>query len=332
MLAALALLAFIVGFAVHRGTNCSVVAARQLVRRRDPTRLASFVAGACMALVIAVPLAWSDPVGFKLAASQGITWAAVIGGACYGLGALLNGACALGTIVRISEGRLAFLATIPGAALGAYLATRFDLGTYRGAPEPGLMTEPNALATAMLISAGVITVAAVIATAGRMGRVGLNPLRLIRASRWHPVMAMLFVGAAGGLAFAMSDSWAWPALARRTALALAGGGWDFPAPVLIGTVALFAGGLTAALLSRRFRVRPGNMDASLRSLVGGAVMGSSAALIPGGNDVMLLHALPSLAVSGLVAYAAMLTSLVVVMSVTRRWRTVPERLSAGASV
>lgn len=323
MLALLALLSFITGFAVHRGTNCSVVAAHQLVRRRDPTRLASFIAGAAAALAVTAPFVWSDPGTFKTAPNYGLTWAAAIGGALYGFGVLLNGACALGTFVRISEGRLGFLAALPGIGIGAYLSTTLKLASNRGEAAPAIMAEPNALAMAALISAAIIALAALIATTRRIGRAQLGSASLLRASRWRPVMAMLVTGAAGGLAFAISASWAWPALVRRLSETLSGGPVDFPAPMLIGPVALFAGGLAASWLSGRFRVRARGWQQPLRSLAGGVIMGASAALIPGGNDVMLLSALPSLAVSGIVAYAAMFAVLVPALALLGKWRVLP---------
>lgn len=323
MLALLALLAFIVGFSVHRGTNCSVVAAHQLVRRRDPTRLASFIAGAAAALAITAPFVWSDPETYKSALTYGLTWAAAIGGAIYGIGVLINGACALGTVVRISEGRLAFLATIPGVGVGAYLASTLNLAGSRGEPGPAVMAEPNALATAALISAAIIVIAALVATLQRIGRARLEVSSLIRASRWRPVMAMLITGIAGGLAFAISASWAWPALVRRFAEMFAGGPAEFPPAMLIGPVALFAGGFSASLLSGRLRMRVRGWRQPLRSFLGGIVMGCSAALIPGGNDVMLLSALPSLAVSGMVAYAAMFAVLIPALTILGKWRVLP---------
>ncbi len=323
MLALLALLAFITGFSVHRGTNCSVVAAHQLVRRRDPTRLASFIAGAAAALAVTAPFVWSDPETYKSAPNYGFTWAAAIGGAMYGIGVLTNGACALGTFVRISEGRLGFLATIPGIAIGAYLASALKLASVRGEAAAAVMAEPSALAMAALISAAIIVAAALIVTTRRIGRAGLGPSSLIRASRWRPVMAMLITGTAGGLAFAISASWAWPALVRRASEAMSGGAAEFPAPMLIGPLALFAGGFAASWLSGRFRLRARGWQQPLRSLMGGVIMGTSAALIPGGNDVMLLSALPSLAVSGLVAYAAMFAVLIPALAILGKWRVLP---------
>jgi hypothetical protein len=324
MLAVLALLAFIVGFSVHRGTNCSVVAARQLARRRDPTRLTSFVVGACAALAIAMPLVWLHPESFKTAVSFGVTWAALIGGACYGLGALVNGACALGTVVRISEGRLAFLATIPGIGLGAFLAGELGLAGYRGEAGPALMAAPGAVQTAAVLSAAIIAIATLWATLMRIARARYGLSSLLRTSRWRPILAMLITGAAGGLAFVIAEPWAWPSLVRRVSQALSGGAAEFPAPMLVGPVALFAGGFTASFLSGRLRLRWQSARQLLRPLLGGVIMGTSAALVPGGNDVMLLHALPSLAVSGILAYAAMFAVLVPVLATFRRLRTVPE--------
>ena len=101
--------------------------------------MTSFIAGAAIAMALVMPLVWAHPETFKAASSFTLTWAPVVGGAFYGLGALVNGACALGTLVRISEGRIAFLATFPGICLGGYLAIRFNLASFRGEPVPAVM-------------------------------------------------------------------------------------------------------------------------------------------------------------------------------------------------
>ncbi|MEZ5924508.1 MAG: YeeE/YedE thiosulfate transporter family protein [Hyphomicrobiaceae bacterium] len=305
MLVLVSLLAFVVGFSVHRGTNCSVVAAEQLVRRRDPTRLASFLVGAAAAMAIAIPVLWADPGRFKVATTQGLTWAAVIGGAGYGLGALLNGACALGTFVRISEGRLSFLAAIPGVGIGATLASGLGLAGYRQAMSPAVMATPGTGQLAAVLCAALIAIAALRATDIHLHRRRIGLRALLRAPRWRPMLSMLITGGAGGLAYILSDAWTWPSLTRRLAEILGGGPVDLPLPMLLGAASLFAGAFTAASLSGRFRVRAEGFTQTLRSLFGGTVMGGSAALIPGGNDTLLLQALPALATSGLIAYAAM---------------------------
>ena len=224
---------------------------------------------------------------------------------------------------EISEGRLAFLATIPGIGLGAVLAGQLGLAGYRGAPGPAFMAAPGAVQVAAVLSAAIIVLATLGATLLRIGRARHGLSSLLRASRWRPTMTMLITGAAGGLAFVMAEPWAWPSLVRRVSQALSGDAAEFPAPMLVGPVALFAGGFAASFLSGRFRVRWQSSRQLLRSLLGGIIMGTSAALVPGGNDVMLLHALPSLAMSGVVAYAAMFAVLVPALWILGRMRAVP---------
>ncbi|MFO1172677.1 MAG: YeeE/YedE thiosulfate transporter family protein [Hyphomicrobiaceae bacterium] len=323
MLGLLALLAFLVGFSVHRGTNCSVVAARQLARRRDPTRMTSFIAGAAIAMALVMPLVWAHPETFKAASSFTLTWAPVVGGAFYGLGALVNGACALGTLVRISEGRIAFLATFPGICLGGYLAIRFNLASFRGEPVPAVMATSGAPQIAAVISAAIIAVAALHKTTSSLERARYGLKSLLKAARWRPIMSMLITGSAAGLAFSITDAWAWPALMRRVAQVAAGAPPDFPAALLIGPVALLGGGFAASWVSGRLRLRVRGYRQAVQSFAGGIIMGLSAALIPGGNDVMLLHDLPSLALSGIVAYAAMFAVLVPTLALMRKLKTVP---------
>lgn len=45
---------------------------------------------------------------------------ALVGGTLFGLGALLNGACAFGTVARLGSGEVSFLALIPGFLVGAW--------------------------------------------------------------------------------------------------------------------------------------------------------------------------------------------------------------------
>lgn len=48
----------------------------------------------------------------------------------------------------------------------------------------------------------------------------------------------------------------------------------------------------------------------LRSIAGGALMGIGIGLIPGGNDALILAAMPTLSPGGVVAYLVMTTTIV----------------------
>src|SRR6476661_7976085 len=95
----ISLLAFGVGFATQRGSVCGLLAARQIVETGRATRLLAFVTASLWALVIVVPLRVTRG-SFVLSPSYDAAAVAVIGGALYGLGTSLNGACMFGTLRR----------------------------------------------------------------------------------------------------------------------------------------------------------------------------------------------------------------------------------------
>ena len=71
-------------------------------------------------------------------------------------------------------------------------------------------------------------------------------------------------------------------------------------------ITLFAGAIGGAWLAGRFRFQGLTLWRALRCAVGGLVMGFGAALVPGGNDTLLLWAIPGLTIYGALAYVLML--------------------------
>ncbi|EGT3598160.1 hypothetical protein FZE62_26350 [Serratia marcescens] len=74
---------------------------------------------------------------------------------------------------------------------------------------------------------------------------------------------------------------------------------------------------TKGCLIANFATVPGNLrlqlptaNGILRSVVGGTLMGIGIALIPGGNDGLILAAVPTLSPGGIVAYLLMTTTIV----------------------
>ncbi|MEZ5776142.1 MAG: YeeE/YedE thiosulfate transporter family protein [Hyphomicrobiaceae bacterium] len=304
------LLAFLFGIATHRGTICSVIAAAQLCRTGYASRLVGFLVGAACAFAVTVPIAWLNPDTVKLYADFGIVPAIVVGGAFYGLGALVNGACLFGTFSRLTAGDTTFLFTIPGIGLGSLVAQHLGLAGLRGPSASPLMSTPGALTATLYVAGLVFAIASAAAVLAALRRAGVGPMRLMRAKHWRPALSMVLIGATGGALFLLSDAWAPPALIKRIAALLAGGAPAFPLESLLGPAALFAGGGLAALFSGRLKVRPPKALAAVRALAGGTMMGTAAGAVPGGNDTMLLAAVPSLAVSGTLAYLAMFAVLV----------------------
>jgi hypothetical protein len=94
----------------------------------------------------------------------------------------------------------------------------------------------------------------------------------------------------------------------------------FAPTTIIGPLAVLAGAITASALGGRFVLRAASGAQLGRSLVGGAAMGFATILVPGGNDTLLLSALPSLAAHGAVAYLAMFGVQLSLSMIAVRWK------------
>lgn len=135
-------LAFMVGFAVRRGGLCAVAAVSQAVAHRRTTRIRMFLVAAAWSGVLIVPLAWLLPSSVSLSPGYPISGAVLFGGALFGLGAYVNGACALGTLAHLSGGETNYAGTVVGVLMGA-AASRALAPVEVSAPAPSPLSEPS---------------------------------------------------------------------------------------------------------------------------------------------------------------------------------------------
>jgi hypothetical protein len=84
-----------------------------------------------------------------------------------------------------------------------------------------------------------------------------------------------------------------------------------------GAIAVLAGVVVSALIGRSFTLSKPKVAGAASRLVGGFIMGSGALLVPGGNDTLMLWAIPGQTFYGLTAYAVMLATIVAIMVVRR---------------
>jgi uncharacterized protein len=325
----IALLAFAVGFATQRGSICSILAARQIVETGKATRLVAFVTATLWALVVVVPLSWFNKDSFFLSPSYDISAAAVLGGALYGLGTFINGGCMFGTVGRIASGNLSFLTALPGIAFGAGLgaAVAFPKLAFVQADSP--LRAPSLGGFTALMVAAVFVGLAVLGIARTHRRAGVTVGQVLRASRWRTAFAMMIIGILGGLLFATGAPWSYPTLLRQVGNVTWAQKAMFAPTTIIGPLAIFAGAVTAAALGGRFVLRSVSSAQLGRSLAGGATMGFATILIPGGNDSILLSALPSLAVHAAVAYCVMLAVQISLTLVATRWKVASVRRASA---
>ncbi len=314
------LLAFAFGFVAQRGGVCGVLAARQIVETGGVSRLKAFIVASLWAFAVAVPLAWFFPSHFALSPSHGVIGLALAAGAFYGAGTIVNGACVFGTVSRAMSGNLSFVAALPGIATGAVLAGVLQLAHLQDAPKPSPLITPTPVAwigLAVVLALCVATLAGVVISHRRSG---VGVAQLMRAGRWRTSLAMLLIGVIGSALFMTASGWSYPSLMRQLGNAAVGRPADFPLVTVLGPFALFAGGIVSAWLGGRFVLARLSPKQITRSCLGGAMMGSAASLVPGGNDAMLLSGLPSLGLHALLAYPAMLATQLAMLWAVRQWR------------
>jgi len=287
--------AFLVGMVIGGSSTCAVTASREILLHRRGTMLLGFVIAMGIAGAITLPLHWLLGPAAHLASEVPISGALVSGAVLIGLGAVINDACLLGTLARIGQGEVRFLALPFGLALGFALADRQPL--LAAGPALG-----NVHATPMWPGIALVIGFALLAVwAWRERGRSIEPGRARPA--WPRVM-MLAMGLCGALLFALEPNWAYSdavrAIVRRGQMEM-----HSDARAFAPAVALLGGALVSGLLARSFVYTPPRLADLARSLAGGVVMALGASLIPGGNDTLLLAAIPSGTLSGLVAYLVM---------------------------
>lgn len=307
-------LAFVVGFALRRGSVCMVEATRQAIVLGKAQRLRAFVVAAGAAGCTILPLAWLLPGLGMLAPSFSLTLTAVTGGMLFGMGAFLNAGCQFGTLGRLAGGETNYLFTCIGAVLGALAGMRLPAGTPEASP----------LAAAGPGGAAVLLLFVLLAAPALRQRYMRNLLRATRSrkAQLSPIPAMLVVGVVGGVLYTLAGSWTIGALLNREGAWLVGDTANHAdAKVVAGGLALLAGAIYAAVWTRRFRLRPPTLSGVARNGLGGMMMGAGAALVPGGNGTLLLYAMPSASASAWLAFAAMWASIALAFLPQRRKRT-----------
>jgi toxin CptA len=302
------LCAAVMGFAIQRGSTCSVAAMEEAVLERKFSRLlalleaAAWVAG----LLLAAHVAW----GVDQAPSDyHVSWLTAVGGILFGLGAFLNGGCAIGTIVGVANGNSNYLFTLAGM-FGGYVSHRAidRMFTARDAHEPYAF----AIATPLLLGFGVLF-------CWRLWH-GYRFVRshgaLHRALRqaWVPHTAVSVTATAFVISAILFRPWAYTELLQDVALGT--GAMHTERAILL--VTLFGGALVAGITMERWRpVRP-TLATATRCAIGGAVMAWASMLIPGQNEVLLLYAMPMLRPYAWIASAFMLATIALLIVLSQR--------------
>ena len=243
---------------------------------------------------------------------------AIIGAGTAGMGAYRAARAHTGNLLVIEGGQYgttcARVGCMPsklliavGIFLGAVAAVRF--GIRSDATIPSILSKPGWLGWAALAAFGAIALPVV----QHMRRAG-RPPRL----RLTTVVSFAVLGICGGILHGTAGEWTYTSLLAASSQPAV----DPELPqshtvALVCTLALFAGGISAAVRLRRFALARPRAWPCAAKLAGGATMSFAATMIPGGNDMLLLSGLPSLNSNAWAAYVAMMATLSLVLLLRR---------------
>jgi toxin CptA len=133
------LCAGLMGYAIQRGTACTVATVDEIVTQRSCRRPASLVE-AVLWVAGGLLIARALHVLPTLPAGYAVTLWTVVGGVLLGLGTNVNGACVIGAVARLGSGEWAYAATPSGFYLGC-----ISVAAVFGTPAPRTLAQESPL-------------------------------------------------------------------------------------------------------------------------------------------------------------------------------------------
>ncbi len=286
------ILAGLMGFAIQRGGTCMVAAVEQVVTKRRYLRIRALAEAVLWAMAL---IALAMLAGQELAVPTVYTFGIPVfaGGVLLGLGAFVNGACLFGTVARLGSGNVNYLLTPAGYYLGVVLFTQAEL------------TNPTNLRNASATIGGWILWATILVFLGySIWRIYRSwPERFHASQFWNEHYATVLVGVSSVLLILIAGSWSYSealaGLARQELSLVPLSGVLF--------AALFAGSIASGWKSVVY-TGP-SLRAGLGRFAGGSLMGIGGALVPGGNDFLVLVGLPTFDGYAFTAIATMIATI-----------------------
>ena len=288
------LLTFLLGFALVRANTCTVTNTRTAVTKRDFGGLLGLVYAMAWAGITGLALSLFAPSAFLLPSDITLDLTIIVGGIIMGIGAIINNACFMGSVTRLGRGNLNYIFTLIGLGASLFLFSyQFThwLPNDKALALISIEESPKWFVGFFLFSLIV----------------AMSLWRLYKTQNKR-IIALAFVGIFGGLLFAFEPGWTYSTLFFTL--------WTWPDDIQIwfselSAIAIFSGALLSAYLVTKLTLVKFEAMAALRSLLGGFLMGFGAKLVPGGNDSLLLWAIPGSAYYAIIGYAIMILTIAV---------------------
>lgn len=307
------------GFAAHRASLCTVRAVMEVMTSGTAYMLVSFAKAVLWTVAIAGSLIVVFSIDPQPVYGRLPFPAALAGGFLFGIGAAVNGGCSFSTLQRLADGELGMAASLAGMILGFLGMSRWlaELpGTSLQAIVP-LWHWQSSWASGLLSMLWLWALWEVIRLwRAHTGAPGL--LARLLADRYRLSSAAAVLGTGGGMLYAVQGAWTYTNFLRGETASWLGTG---PAPAA-GQALLLATLVAGMLLSSWHRgalhLRWPKLGELPPKLAGGLLMGIGGTLIPGGNDTLLLAAIPSFSLHAVAVFGALLAGVGVTLAFMRR--------------
>lgn len=293
---------FALGFALARANSCTVASTRRLVL--DYRIDWMFGLGVLISWAGLTLLAFSVfmPSRVMLPPQIDLGLPLAIGAVLLGAGATLNRGCFLGSVSLLARGNGNYLFTLAGILFALSCAEQWA----------------STMAASGILRPDVGTVR--LARSAWPAMFWFFPFAIYGARKWvatrkQTMLALIVVGISGGALYAFNPGWSYTSGLERAANGqLSLQHWQMEA----NAVALFCGAVTSSALRHRFRWERPSIKLGAGCFFGGMLMGFGAKLIPGGNDGLMLWAIPGLTVYGPVAYFIMIATIAILLQIMAR--------------
>lgn len=309
------------GYAAHRGGICTVKAVGEILSTRRAFMLISLAKAAAWSAAIAWPLWHWFPETFTTSLAWTINPHAFAGGFLFGIGAAINGGCAISTLSRLANGEAVMTASLVGIVSGAALALSIPSVPATLAIRALDVSAPFA---APWILPGIVVLW--VWCSWEMVRLWRTRpeisfvASLLDSSAFRLSAAALVIGVANGFLIPATGGWSYVGtFITNTAVTI---GVDIPggSPTAMRWI-LFATILSGMFMSswqrRSFRIRFAPTVGWATALLGGVAMGFGSAIAPGGNEYLILQGIPELSPHGAFALVSLLAGIAAAIGAMR---------------
>jgi len=305
-------LAFILGFVANRTTLCAVKAVDEILFQRHAKVMVSFGKIILWAYGTSIILELTFGIVPTQTIKYNLNLQALLGGLILGTGAVLNGGCALHTLIRLGRGDLGMLISITGISASVFLLSSIQ------------SIIPTISITSTISSFSVAAPYKLILSIIVMVWMAVEFFRLFqryKISQWRTRLlaecyqlstASAILGICNGVLFAVVGTWSYTYTLITSVAALSSQTSHTNAvPVLLWglTLTLLVGIAVSSFIKGKLSIIFKPQINWLRYFIGGMLMGLGALLIPGGNDVLLLSGIPGGSPHAIPAYLCMLLGI-----------------------